>query len=128
MRVGKLYHYGVPVQIGTNGLDDPESWDQVINPKGRDTEEEHLIITLEPHRPISGALSWLAADGTDEEQTDGMIATEAIRVMESKRQEPFFLADHIDVILILVQQQLLIFQNNQLFSLINSVGTFLAFL
>jgi len=27
---------------------------------------------------ISVALSWLAADGTDEEQTNGMITTEAI--------------------------------------------------
>jgi len=91
-RVGKIYHYNVPASIGTDGFDDPPSWMQTINPIGRDKEEESLIFNAEPHRKISGALSWLAAEGKDEEQTDGMIATEAIRLMGSKRQEPFFLA------------------------------------
>lgn len=90
-RVGKIYHYNVPASIGTDGFDDPPSWQQTINPKGRDKADEALIFNAEPHRKISGALSWLAADGTDEEQTDGMIATEAIKLMKAKRNEPFFL-------------------------------------
>jgi len=90
-RVGKIYHYNVPASIGTDGFDDPPSWQETVNPKGRDKADEALIFNAEPHRKISAALSWLAADGADEEQTDGMIATEAIKIMQSKRGQPFFL-------------------------------------
>ncbi|MEM0895633.1 MAG: sulfatase [Verrucomicrobiota bacterium] len=91
-RVGKIYHYNVPASIGTDGFDDPPSWQLTVNPKGRDKDEENLIFNAEPHRKISAALSWLAADGTAEEQTDGMITTEAIKLMEAKKDEPFFIA------------------------------------
>ena len=93
VRIGKIYHYGNPGTIGSSGQDDISTWDYTINPYGRDKEEEYKINTLRK-RQYGGTLSWLAADGTDEEQTDGIGATEAIEQLEkfSKNGKNFFLA------------------------------------
>lgn len=95
-RVGKLYHYGVPAQIGTEGLDDPLSWERTVNPRGRDKDDEDMIFTLTPNAQgaarFGGTLSWLAAEGTDADQTDGKIAIEVSKLLRQYADRPFFLA------------------------------------
>lgn len=100
IRIGKLYHYAVPNQIGTDGEDDLASWDIRINPRGIDREVHEQIHSIRPDAPIEsrfgGTLSWLKVDQESEEHTDGVAATEAIRIMKELHPErtkrPFFLA------------------------------------
>lgn len=94
-RVGKVYHYGNPDDIGTSGLDDPPSWQEVVNPAGIDkTALESDVINLTPAKKALGSAVAYLADprGKDEEHTDGKVATEAIRMLEKHRGQPFFLA------------------------------------
>jgi len=92
-RVGKIYHYNVPRHIGTSGHDDPYSWNQVFNPRGRDKDDEDLIFTLRKGT-FGGTLSWLAAEGTDAEQTDGIAASIAVEQLKkhARQKTPFFMA------------------------------------
>ncbi len=94
-RVGKIYHYGVPDQIGTAGEDDPASWNETVNPRGLDREVHDRIHTLQPGK-FGGTLSWLRLESQDEEQTDGIGALAAIDLLEKNHPEktgkPFFLA------------------------------------
>lgn len=96
-RVGKLFHYGVPGEIGTSGLDDPPSWQQVINPKGVDKEVEDEIHTIAPPNAkgpgrFGGTLSWLSVANDRGEHTDGIGAAEGIKLLEAHKDKPFFLA------------------------------------
>ncbi|MBB5685159.1 sulfatase [Sphingobium boeckii] len=93
-RVGKVFHQGVPSDIGTGGPDDPLSWDHVINPAGRDKQAERdgRIINMTPKIPLGIAFAYLPDDGPDEAQTDGMVATEAIKMIEAHKDKPFFIA------------------------------------
>ncbi len=92
-RVGKLYHYGVPLSIGTGGLDDYPSWDFTINPRGRDREVHDRIFSLRPGQ-FGGTVSWLADEGADAAHTDGIAAAEAVKLLErfKRTKQPFFLA------------------------------------
>ncbi|MCJ7446270.1 MAG: sulfatase-like hydrolase/transferase [Bacteroidales bacterium] len=58
-RVGKMYHYGNPGDIGTNGLDDKASWIERINPAGRDKTSLKLdIINYTPKRGLGSSMSF----------------------------------------------------------------------
>lgn len=94
-RIGKLYHYNVPKSIGTNGHDDPGSWELEMNPAGVDRlEEEPHIVTLTPGQ-FGGTLSWYASPRSDEHHTDAIMAEDAGWVLErcaKRKDRPFFLA------------------------------------
>lgn len=94
-RVGKLYHYNVPKSIGTDGHDDPASWEVECNPAGADRLiEEPDIVTLRPGQ-FGGTLSWYASPRPDAEHTDGMLAADAEWILErsaARNDRPFFLA------------------------------------
>lgn len=98
-RVGKVFHYNVPSQIGTDGFDDPASWDHVVNPIGIDKELENEVNSVSPTRPpgdIGGTLTWLAVPGDDEKHTDGKATTATIDLMQKlhpgETGKPLFLA------------------------------------
>jgi uncharacterized sulfatase len=71
-------------------MDDKPSWDHTFY--GLATK----IGNSGPSRNMSGDrlpwCRWRAADGADEDQADGQTTAEAIRLLEIKRDQPFFLA------------------------------------
>jgi iduronate 2-sulfatase len=93
-RVGKMYHYGNPGDIGTNSLDDRASWIERINPAGIDkTSLEIDVINYTPSRGLGSAMGYYSdKEGTDQEHTDGKVATETIKLLEKHKDEPFFIA------------------------------------
>jgi arylsulfatase A-like enzyme len=98
-RVGKIFHQGVPPEIGQDGLDDTASWDLAVNPAGVDIEVDEWIVSIVPpehdKRNFGGTLSWLRLD-SDQAHTDEIGAAEAERLLQEyhpeKTGQPLFLA------------------------------------
>ncbi len=88
--LGKIFHRGLTMEDLRPDMDDTNSWDLALyfqatqkglQGKGRNLTGDKLSWCR-----------WLAAEGGDEDQPDGQIAREAIRLLREKRDQPFFLA------------------------------------
>lgn len=82
VRMGKIFH-------GAEAMEDPKAWDRAVYPKataaGRLGEGRNLT---------EGRVRWcrwLAAEGSDEDQSDGQIAREAVAFLKQEHEKPFFL-------------------------------------
>jgi iduronate 2-sulfatase len=83
MSLGKVFH-------GPKEHNDLKAWDEIYGygptPIGKTGEKRNMT---------DGALKWcewMAAEGNDEDQPDGQIASKAVEFISSKKDKPFFLA------------------------------------
>ncbi len=95
-RVGKVFHAGVPGDIGQNGLDDPQSWNLRYNPIGIDKTDESRVHICTPQLVVKGkigaALAYLCEDGPDNLETDAIGANIACNLISQHKNKPFFIA------------------------------------
>lgn len=90
MRVGKMFHMGVPGGVGTMRHQDPRSWDVSISPPG--DEDESVGLGGDPNPDLRNGLKmqWIqTADASG--QADAAAADTAIELLESTADQPFFL-------------------------------------
>jgi len=88
--LGKIYHRGLTMEDLRPEMDDEKSWDvsRYFQATERGLQGEGRNLT-------GGKLPWcrwLAAEGDDEDQPDGQIAREGMRLLEEQRDKPFFIA------------------------------------
>lgn len=95
-RSGKIYHYGNPSMIGTDGNDDPLTWDAKDNPIGIDRSQQEKITRYgagqEKNKNLGISMAWWDPISEDTDHTDGKVASRVIKWIKEKKDEPFFLA------------------------------------
>lgn len=98
IRIGKIFHMGVPGGIGSAGADDVKAWDHAINNTGWDAKKENWSkATTWGKRGGSGVrIRYSAPDLPDSEFSDGQGVSDAIALLKAnhpdKTGKPFFLA------------------------------------
>jgi len=79
-RIGKIFHQGVPSDIGHAGHDDPSSWTTTYNPIGKDKTDEYK---LEGGDAVMLG-TYLAMDCNDDEVTDAISANVALSILRQR--------------------------------------------
>jgi len=90
MRVGKMFHMGVPGGVGTMAHQDPPSWDVSISPPG--DEHESVGPGGDPNPDLRHGLKmqWVQT-ATAEGQADDAAADTAINLLRESAGDRFFL-------------------------------------
>ena len=90
MRVGKIFHMGVPGGVGSMAHQDPPSWDVSISPPGDEDESRGEGGNPNPSLRHGLRMQWVrTADASG--QADSAAADKAIELLEAQGNEPFFL-------------------------------------
>ena len=102
-RISKVFHMGVPPDItkGSDGADDPESWNEAYNSKGPETKVTGLAEQLSNNpgglkkgTGSSQSFNVVEAEGDDLIHSDGKTAQRAVELIGKYNDmgKPFFLA------------------------------------
>lgn len=102
-RISKVFHMGVPPDIskGSDGADDPQSWDEAYNSKGPETKVSGPAEMLSKNpgglkkgTGSSQSFNVVEADGDDLVHSDGKTAQKAVDLLHKYKamEKPFFLA------------------------------------
>ena len=89
--LGKLFHRGTDEHGETTLFRDDASFDHYYKAMGAEPE---IGREGEGRKLGDGTVNWArwrAAEGGDEAQADGMLAAEAVRLLEENRDSPFFI-------------------------------------
>ncbi len=82
-RVGKVFHMGIPGDIGTAGNDDPDAWDITVNNTGWDAVPGNYESAHQhgDKRGFGVRIAWLDPDIPATEMADGTGTQAALKVM-----------------------------------------------
>lgn len=109
LRVGKIYHMGVPFSIesGDPAGDDPDSWDRTFNVAGPESASAGEVTLLSPKRPDLGTsfTRIVVPNGEEGTQADVLAVDQAVALLQARTRSrsrdekrslrpgaPFFLA------------------------------------